>query len=154
MRKNRPESFKHHVEQILRQDHADRRIPVLVLLGATAQQACESLCEVPEAYLSKLFVFVNDMPSCAWPHSLRVSVLASDELANAQGCLCCSMRSELASAMSQLFLSLLRRQQDSVGAVVIVTQANDAHALVASLKHAPFLAQRFHFEASLLLTRA
>ncbi|MCD8537054.1 MAG: hypothetical protein LRY56_05995 [Burkholderiaceae bacterium] len=148
-------SIQQQIEQILGSNNTDRRIPVVVLLGATAKQASELvLRKLSARELSRLVVFVNGPVRCVWPEGLRYRSTEFDELVGSQGCLCCAMRSELASALSQLFFGVLRRQEPAVGCVLIVTQAVDASVLAESLKHAPFLAQRYRLTASLPLASA
>lgn len=74
---------------------------------------------------------------------LRVHRLSTDELTVAQGCLCCSFRSELNMFLGQLFMSLLGRREPVVKAVFVVTNSPDPSLLEQSLTHAPFLAQRY-----------
>jgi len=125
----------------------DHRIPVLALLQSSMDLATElistALQETDVVFARDIVLFSNQTPGSSWPDGLRFIPVPSDELALANGCLCCSMRSELASALSQLFLQVLRRQTHPVRLVIIVTTAADASALVETLRHAPFLAQRY-----------
>lgn len=146
---------KQYIEKLLQSDDAHGRIPVIVLAGATPEQAFERVfCQLNPADLAKLVVFAADLPPCEGLSSLRAYAVATDELNQGQGCLCCSIRSELTSSLSQLFLRVLRRQEQTVAAVVIVTVARDASGLTQALKHAPFLGQRYRLIACLPLTRA
>lgn len=146
---------KQHIEKLLQSADAHGRIPVIVLAGATAEQAFERVfSQLNAADLAKLVVFAVDLPPCDGLSSLRAYAVATDELNQGQGCLCCSIRSELASSLSQLFLRVLRRQEPTVALVVIVTEARDASGLTQALKHAPFLGQRYRLVACLPLTGA
>ena len=142
-------SIKPYIEQVIHCPRTDHRIPVLVLTGIESGSRFEErLAGIEAADLSRLYVFMSHEPSVALSEEMRVTVVQTDELSEAQGCLCCSIKSELATAMSRLFLRLLRREEPSVALVLIVTQAADASVLQQSLKHAPFLGQRYR-----LLTR-
>lgn len=148
-------SIKQQIEQILGSHNTDRRIPVVVLLGATPEHVgAYILRDFSGVDLSGLVVFGKGQTPSAWPDGLRFRGTEIDELIGSQSCICCAMRSELASSLSQLFLAVLRKQEQPVEAVLLFTQAMDASALVASLKHAPFLAQRYRLALSLPLTGA
>lgn len=141
-------SIKACIEQVIRCRQADHRIPVLVLTGVSPERVLkERLAGIAPSDLSKLYVFMSEPLSGAWPHELRVTVVATDELNQTQGCLCCAIKSELAAALSKLFLRLLRREEPPVSLVLIVTQAQDSSVLQQSLKHAPFLGQRYRLLA-------
>jgi hypothetical protein len=129
---------------------SDGRIPVVALLGQSLAQANEGALKSLNGQIAMETVVFSDQPVPAnWPVSLRHIAVASDELAQARGCLCCSMRSELARELSALFLKVLRRQMPRVSLIVIVTNSLDSDALELTLRHAPFLGQRFRFAASL-----
>ena len=125
----------------------DHRIPALALLQGSLDLATElisiALQETDLVCARDIVLFSNQTPGSGWPDGLRFVSVPSDELVLANGCLCCSMRSELAGALSQLFLQVLRRQADPVRLVIIVTTAADASALAETLRHAPFLGQRY-----------
>ena len=137
-------STKSYIEQVIRCREEDHRVPVLVLTSMTPDRVLQdSLAGIETCDLSKLHVFMSQAPVQPWPSELRVTIVATDELDEAQGCLCCSIKSELATALSTLFLRLLRRQEPRVALVLVVTQATDASVMQQSLKHAPFLGQRY-----------
>jgi hypothetical protein len=128
----------------------DGRIALVLLMGRNLQQAqCEFFSRLEPARQRQLVVFSVDAKPVDWPGELRFRQVAEDELADAPGCLCCSMRSELPTALSHLFLGVLRRQVPAVQAVALVTQANSAQAIEATLRHAPFLRQRYRLAACL-----
>jgi hypothetical protein len=128
----------------------DGRIALVLLLGRSLRQAHEQFfSRLDSACQRQLVVFSVDAKPADWLDELRFRQVAEDELADAPGCLCCSMRSELPAALSQLFLGVLRRQVPSVQAVALVTQADSAQTLEATLRHAPFLRQRYRLAACL-----
>ena len=103
--------------------------------------------------LASVYVVVpkSALSSRAEDSDLRVHVLTNDELTVAQGCLCCSFRSELNMFLGKLFMALLARQESRVKAVLVLTRSSDPALLQESLTHAPFLAQRFAFAGVLEL---
>ena len=139
----------------LRPDH---RIPVLALLQCSVGLALASLStalrETDVVRMHDIVLFSDQTQGSNWPDDLRFTPVPSDELLSAQGCLCCSMRSDLASALSQLFLQVLRRQAQPVRLVIIVTTATDAAPLRETLRHAPFLAQRYRLAGCVDLSGA
>ena len=147
------------VEKVIRSASEDRRIPVIAVLGASLDRVCdEILNQMAQSDLTKVVVFggatgQQDLPDsvCA---NIRLVALDVDELQTANGCLCCSMRSELAASLSQLFLAILRREQPAVAAVVIVTSAKQPDPLEQTLRHAPFLRQRYRLALCLPLQNA
>jgi hypothetical protein len=131
----------------------DHRIALLMVAQANLTLACEavsaSLCRFDQLSMADI-VFIssqtlNQQPEQAVSEGLRLHLISSDELQEVQGCLCCSMRSEMASVLSRLFLQVLRREQPSVRLVVIVTAGGYAQPLKQTLRHAPFLGQRYRF---------
>ncbi len=138
------------IEQIIRTGASDKRIPVLVLLGTSLSRALAEVFEgLDSDVLRQVVVLAGQATPAHWPESLRCIHFSDDELINSDGCLCCALGSELPAALSQLFFGVLRRQQEKVGTVVIVTLANTADALANTLKHAPFLGQRYKLLVSL-----
>jgi hypothetical protein len=81
-----------------------------------------------------------------FPKHLRFKNLPDDELFTAQGqCLCCALKSPLADSLRSLFMMVLTKQEPKVSAVYVLTQAKKSDLLLQTLKHAPFLAQRYRF---------
>lgn len=131
----------------------DHRIALLVVGQLSLAQAFDAVSVAVD--LAGVFgladvVFVSSQPfdathTALLPEDLRLCRIESDEIHAAQGCLCCSMRSELTSTLSRLFLQVLRREQPRVRLVVLVTCAQDASPLRNALRHAPFLGQRYRW---------
>ena len=89
--------------------------------------------------------------SLAHPRSIAVAGTDPDP---ATGCLCCGMRSGVGDALRDLFLKALSRRVPPVRRVIIESGAPDSAALRFTLRHAPFLGQRYTLAASLLLIDA
>lgn len=134
------------------QGREDRRIPVLVLLQCSLADAYSalsvSLAGMPSVTFEDLILISNESPGADDLVPPRFKQVQSDELVQAQGCLCCSMRSELAQVLSQIFLQVLRREVPVVRLIVVITTAGDANPLGQTLRHAPFLSQRYRLAAS------
>lgn len=147
------------VQKVIRSKSEDHRIPVVVMLGASLTRVCDDiLSRLAQSDLAGIVVFSNATPPQNSPDgvctNIRFQTLDTDELQLADGCLCCSMRSELAALLSRLFLATLRREQPPVSAVVIVSAAAEPDALEQTLKHAPFLSQRYRLALCLPLKSA
>lgn len=129
----------------------DRRIPVLVLLQCSLADAYSalsaSLASMESITVDDLILISSEALDAHRLVPPRFKQVQSDELVQAQGCLCCSLRSELAQVLSQMFLQVLRREIPAVRLVVIVTDATDAEPLRQTLRHAPFLGQRYRLAA-------
>ena len=70
------------------------------------------------------------------------------------GCLCCGMRSGLGDALRELFLRALTRKIPPVARVIIEADTIDPSPLKFTLRHAPFLGQRYVFQSVFLLLDA
>lgn len=134
------------------QGRKETRIPVLVLLQCSLAGAygalSESLASLASITFDDLILISSEAPDAPGLEPPRFKQVQSDELVRAQGCLCCSLRSELSQVLSQIFLQVLRREIAAVRLVVIVTTATDAEPLRQALRHAPFLGQRYRLAAS------
>jgi hypothetical protein len=122
----------------------DRRIALVGVLGI-------GLSFVRAQFLSKLnatqragiVVFSSVQMPMDWMPDIRYQHIHSDELLLASGCLCCSMRSDLASCLASLFMRVLQRLEKPVSCVIVMTDATSPDSLVSTLRHAPFLKQRY-----------
>jgi hypothetical protein len=122
----------------------DPRISVVPWLGASLDAAFKRfVTSWPEAQFAQTVIFAPMSQPATCPAHLRWVQVASDELAGDQACLCCSLKSELAQQLSQLFFAVLGRKVPMVSAVVVLSGALDATALEATLRHAPFISQRY-----------
>lgn len=79
----------------------------------------------------------------------RVETFTPARLTNAEGCLCCGMNSGLGDALRSLFLRVLGKRVDPVDRVVIDAVGLDIEQIAMTLKHAPFLGQRYVYQAAL-----
>lgn len=133
----------------------DSRIAVIGAFGGGLVALVDLLLRSTDAMQRRdVVIFAAEARPVQWPAELRLVSLESDELATQEGCLCCSWRSELPAKLGQLFLDVLRRKQSVVKAVVVVSSSGNVDILQQTLRHAPFLAQRFRLAYGLLLTDA
>jgi hypothetical protein len=132
----------------------DTRIPVIAAIGDSVSRSLERLVEgIAAKDRQGVVVLAPGAAPRGWPRELRLRLLPEDELLISEGCLCCAMQTGLASALQALFLSLLRREDEPVRAVVLVSEAQTIDSLAATLKHAPFLGQRYRLICSLPLRK-
>lgn len=135
----------------------DPRIPVIVVVGGRASGKTRLLNRLLEAPPLRDTVVVHggeSLPGAIPLTAARSVVVAATDPDPSTGCLCCGMRSGVGDALRDLFLKALSRRIPPVGRVVIESGAPDAAALRFTLKHAPFLGQRYRFASSLLLIDA
>ena len=79
----------------------------------------------------------------------RVEPFVLARQARAGSCLCCGLNSGLGDALRSLFLRVLSKRTERVDRVVIDTLGLDVEQIVFTLKHAPFLGQRYLYQATL-----
>ena len=91
--------------------------------------------------------------SVALEHA-RVLKLPAIELVNDSGCLCCGMNSALGDALRDLFLQALSRRVPRVDRVLIESRAIDPSVLRLTVRHAPFLGQRYVYQATITVVDA
>ena len=66
-----------------------------------------------------------------------------------EGCLCCGLNSGLGDALRSLFLRVLSKRAAPVDRVVIDALGLDLEQIAFTLKHAPFLGQRYLYQLAL-----
>lgn len=135
----------------------DARIPVIAVVGGRGSGKTRLLNRLLESPQLRDTVVVHgglSMPGALSLTAKRSVIVAGTEPDPSTGCLCCGMRSGVGDALRDLFLKALSRRIPPVGRVVIESGAPDAAALRFTLKHAPFLGQRYRFASSLLLIDA
>lgn len=138
------------LESVISARAADKRLPMIVLLGQTAQCALHNyLLSLKPEQIGSLVVFAAQNKPDDWPLALRYVQVPDGDLVGPGGCLCCSMNAQFPSMLSHLFLRILRREEPATKAVILVTAAESAAPIEATLRHAPFLRQRYRLAACL-----
>ena len=128
------------------------RIPVIAVLGAPGSGKTYFLNHLLSSpALKNTVVLTGSDDLHTTHHSDRLQRLASLREPSESGCLCCGMRSELGDALRDLFLRALTKKTPPVDRVVIEANSNDPSPLKFTLKHAPFLGQRYVFQSAFLL---
>ena len=79
----------------------------------------------------------------------RVEAFRLARLTSAEGCLCCGMNSGLGDALRSLFLRVLSKRVEPIDRVVIDAVGLNVEQIALTLKHAPFLGQRYLYQATL-----
>ena len=129
---------------------SDGRIAVDVMLGhwgdPIVQALVQNLFETP-AFDGCVFVTDMAMPIAlpSNPAAQSIIQLGAGALSpvDAEGCLCCGIRSGLGDALRQLFLDALSKRRPVPSRVLILGDGEDAQAITQTVRHAPFLAQRY-----------
>ena len=126
------------------------RIPVVVVRG---EQALDQT-----AWLKRLLAHPSMQGSVVLTAAVhrdaelgygRVEPFTSARVTGAEGCLCCGMNSGLGDALRSLFLRVLGKRVEPVDRVVIDAGGLNSEQIALTLKHAPFLGQRYVFQATL-----
>ncbi len=139
----------------------DVRIPVIAVVGRPGSgktRWLNRLLSVPQLR-DTVVVHGGGTAPGAMPlaHARSIVVAGTDPDPDpdpARGCLCCGMRSGVGDALRDLFLKALSRRVPPVRRVMIESGAPDSAAIRFTLRHAPFLGQRYALAASLLLIDA
>jgi len=79
----------------------------------------------------------------------RVESFTLARLTSAEGCLCCGMNSGLGDALRSLFLRVLSKRVGPIDRVLIDAVGLNVEQIALTLKHAPFLGQRYVYQATL-----
>ena len=126
------------------------RIPVVVVRG---EQALE-----PTAWLKRWLAHPSMQGSVVLTAGdkrdaelgfNRVEAFTLARLASTEGCLCCGMNSGLGDALRSLFLRVLSKRVAPIDRVVIDAVGLNIEQIALTLKHAPFLGQRYLYQATL-----
>lgn len=131
------------------------RIPVFAMLGQSGSGKNSFLNRLlANVALKNSVLFTASSDLIVEQDHVRVQNLVELGQTSDSGCLCCGMRSGLGDALRDLFLRALGKKVPPVDRVIIETSSTDPGPLKFTLKHAPFLAQRYVFVASLLFLDA
>lgn len=130
---------------------ADRRIPLVVVtgfLGSGKTTLVNRLLREPG--LRETAVVVNELGSIAVDHHLlRVSEGGVALLEG--GCVCCSLRGELSETLRDLFMQALQRRIPAFSRVLLETTGMaDPAAVLFTLRHDPFLVERYAYAGTVM----
>ena len=135
----------------------DTRIPVIAVVGLPGSGKTRFLRGLLRAPSMRDTVVVQGesvTPGATVLEHPRRIVVEGTEPDPGSGCLCCGIRSGVGDALRDLFLKALSRRVAAVGRVMIESPAPDSAALRFTLRHAPFLGQRYVLVATLLVLDA
>lgn len=79
----------------------------------------------------------------------RVVTLPRLESSAQDSCLCCGMHSALGDALRKLFFEALRDRSKRLGRVLIESNTIDTDQLTHTLRHTPFLGQRYFHQQTI-----
>lgn len=131
------------------------RIPVLAVTGESGSGKTvflNRLLKLPE--LARTVVLTTTGENKAHFDHDRVIFLPATDFVSDSGCLCCDMKSALGDTLRDLFLKALSKRIEPIDRVVIETPALDPSQLKFTLRHAPFLGQRYIYQATLFVLDA
>lgn len=131
------------------------RIPVLAILGAPGSGKTYFLNQLLAYPALANSVVLTASADQQLKHSYaRVEQLASLGEPSVSGCLCCDLKSDLGDALRNLFLQALAKKIAPIDRLIIEANTIDPDPLKLTLKHAPFLGQRYVFQSSFLVLDA
>lgn len=138
---------------------ADARIPVTVLtgfLGSGKTTLLNRLLRDP-AYreaASEAAVLVNEFGEIGIDHHLVRAAPGNIALVEG-GCICCTASGGAADALRDLFMAALRRQSPRFRHVLVETTGlAGASSLMFTLRHDPFLAERYVYRGAIAVADA
>jgi G3E family GTPase len=82
----------------------------------------------------------------------RIETFAWTPATSAEGCLCCGLNSGLGDALRSLFLRVLTKRAKAIDRVIIDAADLSVEQITFTLKHAPFLGQRYVYQTTLTVT--
>ena len=126
------------------------RIPVVVVRGepALAQTAWLKRLLAHPSMLGSVLLTTGEARGAELSFN-RVESFKLARLTSAEGCLCCGMNSGLGDALRSLFLRVLSKRVEPIDRVVIDAVGLNIEQIALTLKHAPFLGQRYLHQATL-----
>ncbi|MCC7228367.1 MAG: hypothetical protein IT507_16930 [Burkholderiaceae bacterium] len=139
------------------QSGRDTRIPVIAVIGLPGSGKTRFLNRMLGAQPMHDTVVLLSAPArpdampLAYPRRIVVAGMNPDP---ATGCLCCGIRSGVGDALRELFFKALSRRVPPVARVIVESATTDSAALRFTLRHAPFLGQRYLLVATLLVLDA
>lgn len=132
------------------------RIPLVAVLGAAGSGKTtflNRLLALPSMEHSVVLSASTSNASALLAHA-RVYTLPEIEQVSDSGCLCCGMNSAMGDTLRDIFLRALSKRIARVDRVVIESRALDASPLRQTVRHAPFLGQRYVYQATLTMIDA
>ena len=132
------------------QKQADKRIVVDVMQGNWSDVTALSLLQnllSSSVFDGAVFVLDEAMPG-DWPivplsqSAIRLAT-GSLNVRGGEDCLCCGFRSSLGDTLRQVFLDSLAKRRPIPSWVVILADTENNEVFRQTLRHAPFLSQRY-----------
>ncbi len=130
------------------------RIPVVAVLDQGAGEQAFWLKQLLKHPLLRDTVVLTTVAdrSIALEHD-RIELFDMGSPTGLEGCLCCGMNSGLGDVLRTLFLNLLSKRARPIDRVIIeMPNAAGLERLPFTLKHAPFLGQRYLYQMAITLT--
>jgi G3E family GTPase len=126
------------------------RIPVIAVRGEHGSEQTAWLKQLlAHASMRSTVVLTDGLNRDVELGCNRVETFVWARTASAGGCLCCGLNSGLGDALRSLFLRVLTKREKPIDRVIIDAADLTVEQIGFTLKHAPFLGQRYLYQATL-----
>ena len=131
------------------------RIPVFAILGATGSGKTTFLRRLlrAPALVQSVVIMASSQAGEVLDYPRIETISALGDISDA-GCLCCGLHSELGDTLRKVFFGALSRRLAPVDRVFIEADCIDPAPLKLTLRHAPFLGQRYVYQTTFLVLDA
>lgn len=120
------------------------RIPLVLVLGECvgATRTFLNILLMHHAFADSVVLSTENPQVAALTHPHRIE-LARVESSAQDSCLCCGLHGALGDALRTLFFGALNDRTKRLDRILIESDSINAHQLAHTLKHTPFLGQRY-----------
>jgi hypothetical protein len=126
------------------------RIPVIVVHGEHGLEQTAGLKRLlAHASMRGSVVLTNGVDRQIELGFDRVETFVLTRTASAEDCLCCGLNSGLGDALRSLFLRVLSKRVKPIDRVIVDATGLAVEQISFTLKHAPFLGQRYVYQTTL-----
>lgn len=135
--------------------HQAGRIPLMLVLGKSAAHTrlFTNTLITSQAFADSVVIGVKQEALDPFRHD-RVVEIPHLEVSAQDGCLCCGLHGALGDCLRTIFFEALKRRSRRLERVVIESTTIETEQLAHTLRHTPFLGQRYVHQMSFRIVSA